>query len=311
MQAPSRRADVGAVPCLLLAAGRGERLRPVTDHFPKPLVPLLNVPLLRHLLVHIERSGIATEVMVNSYYRSDDVEAFVVGCASWYGLPLIHRRENTLTGPAGAMRAFLDRLDEVEHALVLSGDGVHDIDLRAMLDAHIARRALLTVAVKEVVDPGRFGVARLARDGRIVAFEEKPPLAADARAPVSAGIYCVSAELFRNLPPEPVLDFGADLIPMLADAGERVYGWRFGGYWNDVGKIADWLGATVAVLQGAVDLSWDERPVRPGLWLGEGATVAEGALVHGPVVVGAHACVHAGATVIGPVVLGQSSSVAG
>jgi NDP-sugar pyrophosphorylase family protein len=270
----------------------------LTDTVPKPLLPVANMPVIEHILHALARSG-WDHVYVNTHHLKDRLARYLAGCAT--GLDVVCRAEPRLTGPAGALHTFDGELARYRHALVLSGDGAHDIDLGGLVDDHVASGALLTVATKLIGDAGRYGVATIADDGRITAFVEKPYHDASVPAWVSCGVYCMDLSLMSEIPRGTVFDFGRHLIPALATRGALVRAFPVDGYWTDIGTVDELRRANLDAVRGLVYAS--VNPTR-GLSLGRDATIGSGVVLEGDVMIGPRTVVGDGAVLVGPVVAG-------
>jgi NDP-sugar pyrophosphorylase family protein len=297
--------SAGLSQCIILAAGEGRRLHPLTAMLPKPMVPVLNRPLLAYHLDAVRANGI-TDVLVNTHHAADRLRSGF-GDGSRYGVRITWRHEHRLTGPAGAMLAFADVL-RPGPLLVLSGDGLHDIDLSALILEHRERRARLSVALAVVEGAGRYGVASTDGDGRVLAFEEKPVWAKDRPGLVSCGVYCVDSSLLQRVPRNVEYDFGRHLIPALVAEGSHVHGFRHDGYWTDIGTIETFRQANLDAVAGRVKLpAWHGvtgngqlNPtvrIEGEVLVGPGTTVGAGALIAGPSVIGGGCVIGRGAGV--------------
>jgi NDP-sugar pyrophosphorylase family protein len=275
---------------VILAAGEGRRLWPLTARMPKPLMPVLNRPVFELLVDRLQPLGVTT-VFANVHHHADVLTARIVNPTP-SGIAICWRREECLTGPAGALLAFDDVLRGDQPILVQSGDVVHDVDLAAFVEAHRRSGADLSVVFRETTDAGRYGVGTIDDDGTVVAFAEKPPVPRDQSLPVSCGIYCVQPRLLAEFPRGCVFDFGADLIPHMVAGGRRVHAWVTGAYWNDIGSPAALLAANLDAATGVVD-------VRPPV----------GASMDGSVVVGVGVELGASATIAGPAVIGDGCRI--
>ena len=303
---------------VILAAGLGRRLEPFTRSLPKPLLPIVNRPVMEHIIRRLQSCGVET-ILSNLYHRPEEIRA-TFGDGSALGAHLSWKIEDRLSGPAGALLAFSEALAE-EDCLVVSGDACTDLDFACLIAQHRKRNAELMVVLKQVQDPGRFGVATLDGEGRIVDFVEKPPIPPEETGLVSCGIYCVSAACRRRIPPGSVYDFGADLIPAMAREGAAVHGFVTQDYWIDVGTPAMLRRANLDVLTGrcrlelpgveiAPDIRREDELAQPiptcwegPLLLGRAVEVGTGAELKGPVVVGDNVRIGANAYVSGSVLL--------
>jgi NDP-sugar pyrophosphorylase family protein len=221
------------VKALVLAAGEGTRLRPLTLDRPKPMVPIGGSPLLEHLLGLLRHHSIV-EVAVNLHYKPDAIVEYC-GDGTPFGVSITYSREPRLLGSAGAakrLQRFLDRT-----FVVLYGDVLTDADLGALVREHRRRHALATLLLHEVPDPTRHGIAELASDGRIVRFVEKPRPDAVFSRLANAGVYILEPSILSFVPPDEPCDFGQDVFPSLIQQGLPIYGQCLEGcYALDIGS---------------------------------------------------------------------------
>jgi mannose-1-phosphate guanylyltransferase len=285
----------------VMAAGLGTRLSPITDHLPKPLVPVANVPALELLLARLPAAGIE-EVAINLHHHGDALQA-VFGDGSRLGLRIHWSQEPTLLGTAGGAEPVRDFLREPgEPFLVLSGDGLHAIDLGALVERHRAARADGTLTVIEVEDPSRFGVCVLDDEGLIAEFQEKPSLAEARSRLASCGVYCFEPAVLDRLAPGRFTDWARDVLPAMMADGERLAAYRTDAYWSDIGTVGDLLRANLECVSGALGIG-----VATGI--DAHATIEETARIEGPVAIAAGATVGAGAHITGPVAIGAGATV--
>jgi mannose-1-phosphate guanylyltransferase len=285
----------------VMAAGLGTRLSPITDHVPKPLVPVANRPALEHLLARLPAAGIR-EVAINLHHHGDAVRA-AFGDGSRLGLEILWSDEPELLGTAGGAGPVAGFLREGgEPFLVLSGDGLHAIDLAALVRRHRAARADGTLTVLEIDDPSRFGVCVLDEDDLIVEFQEKPPLAEARSRFASCGVYCFEPAVLDRLPPGTFCDWARDVLPAMLADGDRLAAYRTDAYWSDIGTVADLLRANLDSVSGAIGLE-SAAGIDPS------AVVDPSAEVEGPVAIAAGARIGARARVIGPVAIGAGATI--
>jgi NDP-sugar pyrophosphorylase family protein len=221
-QSAAEPAEVNAasVRALVLAAGEGTRLRPLTLDRPKPMVPIGGRPILEHLLALLRHHDIV-DVAINLHYKSESITEFFGDGAAW-GVRILYSHESQLLGSAGAakrLERFLDRT-----FVVLYGDVLTDADLGALVREHHRRRALVTALLHEVPDPERQGIAELASDGRINRFVEKPTPDDVFSRLANAGVYVLEPAILSFVPPEEPFDFGRDLFPALIESDLPIYG---------------------------------------------------------------------------------------
>jgi mannose-1-phosphate guanylyltransferase len=285
----------------VMAAGLGTRLSPITDHVPKPLVPVANRPALEYLLARLPAAGVH-EVAINLHHHGDAVRA-AFGDGSRLGLEIFWSDEPELLGTAGGAGPVADFLREPgEPFLVLSGDGLHAIDLAALVARHRASRADGTLTVLEIDDPSRFGVCVLDEDDLIEGFQEKPSLAEARSRWASCGVYCFQPAVLDRLPPGQFFDWARNVLPAMLADGDRLAAYRTGAYWSDIGTVADLLRANLDCISGSNGLG-----VATGI--DPSAVVDASAEIEGPVVIGPAARVAARARIIGPVAIGAGATI--
>ena len=281
---------------IVLAGGEGTRLRPLTWRTPKPLVPLLNQPLVARLLQHLARHGF-DEITLALTRRTTVIEE-TLGDGAALGLHLDYAYEDTPLGSGGAIASIAERWPEGtrETFLVCNGDIVSDLDLTAMLGEHRARGAELSISLFEVDDPSPFGVADLVQggpeDGRIRRFVEKPKREEAPSRRINSGFWLFEPSLLADMDGSTFNRVEDNLFPLVASTGRSMFGFTHGPYWRDVGNAA-------ALLAANLDLARAEAPA--GVLRAEGVTVAPDARVEGPAVLGAGCEIGPGAVVQGSV----------
>jgi NDP-sugar pyrophosphorylase family protein len=286
----------------IMAAGLGTRLQPLTGRTAKPMVPILNRPVMEHLLRLLHRHGIR-EAAANLYYHPDKIRAHF-GDGEAFGVELRYNLEERLMGTAGGAAAFREFLSRGTF-VVVSGDGLTDIDLTAFLAAHHAAGGIATMAVKQVADPSLYGVVVHDVSGRVTGFQEKPPRD-EARSDLcNCGIYAFEPDIFRYVPEGAFVDWAKDVFPALLRDHVAFHAWRLEGYWNDVGNIQEYRRSNFDALLGRVEVEVPGDQVAPGVWVGEGSSVDASVRLEPPILIGAGCHVEAGAELIGPLIVGD------
>lgn len=212
----------------LLGAGVGSRLRPLTDHVPKCLVPVNGEPLLDIWLRLLRQCGV-TEVLLNTHHLAPVVRDFVRARAG--ATPVVTLfHEPVLLGSAGTVAANRAFVAGESSFFVIYADNLTDMDLGAMLEFHTNRRSPFTMGLFEAAEPSQCGIAELDQAGRVVEFVEKPAQPKGNLA--NAGLYLAGPSLFDHIPSKPYTDFGFDVLPGLVGT---MYGYRIPGYYSDLG----------------------------------------------------------------------------
>lgn len=294
---------------VVMAGGEGTRLRPMTANQPKPLLPVVNRPILEHVLRLLRRHGF-TETVVTVQFLASLVRNYFADGAE-LGMQLEYATEEAPLGTAGSVRNAADALRGGEPFLVISGDALTDIDLTDLVRFHRKTDALVTVALKAVPDPLEFGIVITGDDGQIERFLEKPSWGQVFSDTVNTGIYVMSPEVFESVPAGRSLDWAADVFPALLEQGAPLFGYVADGYWEDVGTIESYVKAQADVLTRQVEADIEGFELSPGIWVGEGAEVDPEAVLRGPLYIGDYAKVEAGAELREHTVLGSNVVVKG
>ncbi|MDI3281082.1 MAG: NDP-sugar synthase, partial [Bacillota bacterium] len=283
---------------VIMAGGEGTRLRPLSCDLPKPMVPLLNRPLLEHILLLLRRHGVR-EVALTLCYRPHLIEEYFGDGARW-GMKLRYFREEVPLGTAGSVRQAAEFLGE-ETFLVLSGDALTDFDLTAALRFHQQAGGVATLVLTRVQQPLEYGIVITDESGRIVRFLEKPGWSEVFSDTVNTGIYVLEPQVLSAVPADRPYDFSKDLFPRLLASGAPLMGWVAEGYWSDIGNLEEYRRGHEDALEGRVHLEtpWVLRRVQgeTEVWQEEGARVDPGAKLVGPVYLGRGTVVEAGAEV--------------
>ena len=288
---------------VVMAGGEGSRLRPMTANLPKPLLPVVNRPIMEHVLRLLRRHGF-DETVVTVQFLASLVRNFF-GDGDELGMALRYATEERPLGTAGSVKNAADAL-RGEPFVVISGDALTDIDLTDMVRFHRARGALATVALKSVPNPLEFGIVITDGDGRIDRFLEKPTWGQVFSDTVNTGIYVMEPEMLDHVADGEVVDWSSDVFPALLEAGAPLYGYVTDAYWEDVGTLESYLKAHADVLNRQVDVDVDGFEMAPGVWVCEGAEVDPDAVLKGPILVGNYAKVEAGVELREYTVLGSN-----
>ena len=291
---------------MVMAAGLGTRLRPLTDFLPKPMMPVANRPVLHHLLNLLHRHDV-NEVGVNLHVAPDTIKDYF-GDGSSLDMEIRWSYEPELLGTAGGTKKLEDYWGG-ETILITSGDGLHDIDVTALLGHHKRTGALATLAVKPVSDPSLYGVLILDRDTRVRGFQEKPGRDEARSDLANCGVYVIEPELLERIPAGTFMDFGQDLWPALVAAGEPIYAYTTMAYWNDVGDLDALRNGILDAVLGNVRIEIPGEEISPGVWAEDGCRLNANAQVDGPVVLGRNVVIEEGAQVRGPAVIGADCHV--
>ncbi|GAA3402567.1 sugar phosphate nucleotidyltransferase [Paenibacillus hodogayensis] len=257
---------------IIMAGGKGTRLRPLTCHIPKPMVPLLNRPCMEYIIDLLRKHGI-TQIGVTMQYMPEVIRNYF-GDGSDFGVELHYFEEESPLGTAGSVKnaaAFLD-----ERFLVISGDALTDFDLSRIVESHVRREALATVVLTRVERPLEYGVVMTDEAGRIVRFLEKPDWSEVFSDTVNTGIYVLEPEALQGIEEGKEQDFSNDLFPLMMKRGQPLYGYVSEGYWSDIGNMEQYRQAQFDMLDSRVEATIRGEERMPGIYVGRNVTLPSG-----------------------------------
>ncbi len=285
---------------MVLAAGLGTRLRPLTNEITKPMVPVLDRPVMAHILDLLDGHGFE-QVIANLHYFPDSIKQY-------FGERLTYRFEPELLGTAGGVRACADFFAD-EAFLVISGDALTDIDLSAFVARHREAGGVATLAVKKVSDTREYGVVLHDRDGRITGFQEKPSPEEALSDLGNCGIYIFEPTIFDYFPERPFVDWAQDVFPTLLENDIPFHIHEVREYWNDVGSLSELRQGTFDALRGELRLQVEGREVAPGVIVAGETIVPQSAEIDGSVWIGHDVEIGENVRLTGPLVLGDGARV--
>ncbi len=271
---------------MIMAAGVGSRLMPMTVDVPKPMIPMANRPLMENTVDILAKHGFK-EVIANLHYHGEIIQNYFAGGEAW-GLKMHYSPEDELMGTAGGVKKCSSFLDET--FVVISGDALTDIDLSNLLAEHRRLGALATIALKPIDEVEQFGVVVTNDDGRIARFQEKPQAHEALSRTANTGIYVFEPEIFNYIPDRQFYDFGKQLFPYLVQIDAPFYGVEIDDYWCDVGNINTYRQANADILSGKVRVKYagelKQMESQASLLIGEGAIIGRDVKMRGQVVIG-------------------------
>lgn len=277
----------------------GTRLRPLTDRLPKPMVPVMGVPLLERSIAELKRCGV-TEVILSTCYRSECIERYFSKKAADVKIRCICEEKPLGTG--GAVKNCEKYLDDT--FLVFNSDILCNIDLPALTEFHRRKQAAATIAASEVEDPSSYGVIEYRGDDSIVSFTEKPQRGKEKSHFINAGIYVLEPQVLDLIPAGRKVSIERDTFPLLLREGMRMCVYRGGGYWIDIGTPGKYMQVHRDIFRGACTVR--ENDFRSAkLYCAPDADISPSAKITGPVWLGKNVRIGADA-VVGPnVVIGD------
>jgi NDP-sugar pyrophosphorylase family protein len=291
---------------IILVGGQGTRLRPLTDHVPKNVVPLCNVPFLTYPIEQLKKAGVK-DVVFSVGYKPEAIRRIYQDGRRW-GVRIHYAIEKKPLGTAGAIKNA-ERFVTGHPVFVLNGDILSDLDLARLRAFHRKSRAVATLGLTRVEDPSAYGLVLLDRKGRVQKFQEKPAQEEMVTNVINAGIYLFEPEVFRYIPAGLPYSAERALFPNLLGVGAPLYGYVGQGYWQDIGTPRKYLTSHWDVLAGRFKVYAKLRKAREGVYWGRGVRCGRDVVVRGPAIVGDGCVLEDGARIQPFTVLGNRCRV--
>ena len=322
---------------MILAAGKGTRVRPITYTTPKPMIPILQKPVMEFLLELLRQHGF-DQIMVNVSHLAEEIESYFRD-GQRFGVEIGYSFEGSIDdngklvgkaiGSAGGMRKIQDFKTFFDDTfIVLCGDALIDLDLTAAVKWHREKGSIATIVTKSVPkeEVSSYGIVVTDDDGRVKEFQEKPAVEEAKSTNISTGIYIFEPEIFDHIPSNVEYDIGGDLFPKLVEMGAPFYAKAMDFEWVDIGKVPDYWRAIRGVLSGEiknvqipgnqvkegiytglnVSVNWDKVDITGPVYIGAMTKIEDGAKIVGPDYIGPSCCVCSGATVENSVIFEYS-----
>ncbi|MBN3871973.1 NDP-sugar synthase [Nostoc sp. JL33] len=304
---------------MILAAGKGTRVRPITYTIPKPMIPILQKPVMEFLLELLRRHGF-DQIMVNVSHLAEEIENYFRD-GQRFGVEIAYsfegkiddegKLEGEAIGSAGGMRRIQDFSPFFDDTfVVLCGDALIDLDLTAAVKWHKAKGAIATIITKPVPkeEVSSYGVVVTDEDGRVKAFQEKPSTEEALSTNINTGIYIFEPEVFNYIPSGVEYDIGGQLFPKLVEIKAPFYAIPMDFEWVDIGKVPDYWRAIRGVLLGEIkNVQIPGHEVAPGIYTGLNVAVNWDKVdITGPVYIGGMTRIEDGAKIVGPAMIGPN-----
>ncbi len=290
---------------VIMAGGEGSRLRPLTCDRPKPMVPVMNRPLMEYSVELLKEHGVRDIKVTLQYQPEQIIEHFGDGCK--FGVELHYFIEDHPLGTAGSVKNASSQLDET--FIVISGDALTDFNLTQAVEFHRLKGAAATLVLTAVNNPLEYGVVLIDDQGKIKRFLEKPGWSEVFSDTVNTGIYILEPEVLDLIPPGQDVDFSKDVFPRMLKQNLPLLGCVLDGFWCDIGDLREYCRAHRRVLQGKVKLNINAAELEQGIWAEKGVTVSPLARLTGPVYLGKGCSIEAGARIMEETVLGSYTLV--
>ncbi|MDZ8109274.1 MAG: NDP-sugar synthase [Nostoc sp. DedQUE12a] len=304
---------------MILAAGKGTRVRPITYTMPKPMMPILQKPVMEFLLELLRQHGF-DQILVNVSHLAEEIENYFRD-GQRFGVQIAYSFEGKIDddgklvgeaiGSAGGMRRIQDFSPFFDDTfVVLCGDALIDLDLTAAVKWHRAQGSIATIITKAVPkeEVSSYGVVVTDEDGRVKAFQEKPSTEEALSTNINTGIYIFEPEVFNYIPSGVEYDIGSQLFPKLVEIKAPFYAIPMDFEWVDIGKVPDYWRAIRGVLLGEIkNVQIPGHEVAPGIYTGLNVAVNWDKVdITGPVYIGGMTRIEDGAKIVGPAMIGPN-----
>lgn len=313
---------------MILGAGKGTRVQPITHEIPKPMIPLVRKPVMEYLIELLKKHGV-DEIVVNTSHLAPIIEDYFRD-GDQFGVSMAYSYEGYISsdgvvasqpvGSAGGMKKIQDFSGFFDETfIVLCGDAWIDLDITKALAIHREKRAIASVILKEVPadEVSKYGIVKLDEDCRITEFQEKPSPEQAVSNLASTGIYIFEPEIFDYIPSNVPYDIGGQLLPELARRHLPFIGINLPFQWLDIGNVQDVWTVTSKILNGEVtgfhlpgkelspgvraginlNVDFNQVNITPPVYIGGSTKIEPGATIVGPAVIGANCVVESGAIV--------------
>lgn len=286
---------------MILAAGVGSRLDPLTRNTPKPMVPIVNKPNIEHIVDLLARHDF-TEIVINLHYLGSQIKKHL-GDGSSHGVRIHYAEEDRLWGDAGSVKRAEEFFDDT--FLVIGGDDLGDFDLTRILRSHKEKKAICTIALSLVEDPSEYGIALVNERGRVTRFLEKPRGEVMFSNTANTGVYFLEPEALELVPRGTTYGFGKDLLPLLLERKLGLFGYLTSSYWRDIGNLKQYQQTHHDVLDGRINIKLQYQEAKKYVWMGKEVEIDPSAQIDYPVVIGNGSRIEAGAKLLEYSVLGE------
>lgn len=297
---------------IMMAGGKGTRLRPLTLVRPKPMIPLVNKPIIEYTIDMLKKSGFNDIIMTLNYMSTDIKKYFKDG--SEFDVDIRYSVEKWPLGTGGSVKKAEKYIDDT--FMVVSGDVLTDVDFKDIIRFHKEKGAIATMVLTEVEDPTHFGIAVMDKDNKITEYLEKPAPEDAFSNVANTGIYIFEPEIFDFFEgKDKEVDFSKDIFPEVIKQDAGIYGYVFNGYWNDIGRPETYLEATYDILDQKMEQNFYKTKMEESIgkigniWVGENVFIDKKARIEGPVVIGNNCTIEEGCKISRGSVIGDNVSI--
>jgi len=290
---------------IIMAGGEGVRMRPMTCSLPKPMIPVVDRPVMEHIINLLKKNDI-TQIAVTLHYMPHQIKNYFEDGKD-FGVELSYFIEDAPLGTAGSVKNCGDFIND--DFVIISGDALTDVNLTEAINFHKKNKALVTMVLKKVDIPVEYGVVITDSDGRVKGFIEKPIWGEVISDRANTGIYIMNSKVMDFCPLGANMDFSKDVFPLLLKKGLPVYGYEMKEYWCDIGDPAAYVRSNTDVLTGKVNVNIPGKQLTDGVWVGENTEIGENVQLESPCYIGTNCVISSGSRISANTVIGSGTFV--
>jgi len=288
---------------IIMAGGEGTRLRPLTCNRAKPMIPVINRPVIEHAIALLKRHEI-TDITISLFYLPENIQNYFGDGSDW-DVDISYSVEVSPLGTAGGVKQAMGNNDDT--FIILSGDGIIDFDITEILKYHREKKSPFTIILTRVNTPTEYGIVITKDNGRIDKFLEKPSWSEVFSDTANTGMYVIEPEIIAaHVPENTKFDFSMDLFPRLQKNKIPLYGYISEGYWCDVGNLVSYNDVHKDILEGLVNIDMPGKKIGNRVWVGKDVEIHPEAVIKGPVLLGDFVKIRKGAEIAEFSVIGDN-----
>lgn len=288
---------------VIMAGGEGTRLRPLTCNIPKPMVPIMNKPIMQHIIELLKKTNL-TDIAVTLQYMPEIIKSYF-GNGEQFGVSMRYYVEQLPLGTAGSVKNAQEFLDDT--FVVISGDALTDINLNEAIEFHKNKKSIATLVLTRVKVPLEYGVVVTENDGRISRFLEKPSWGEVFSDTVNTGIYILEPEILEMIKKDEVFDFSKHLFPYILKNKMPIYGYITDSYWCDIGDLKAYFQSHIDIFEKKVNIDIEGVRNEGKIWFGEDCEIHPESQINGPAVIGRNVKVKKGTIIDSFSVVGDNT----
>ena len=287
-----------------MAGGEGSRLRPLTCDLPKPMVPIMNKPVLEHTIHLLKQYGI-TEIGITLMYHPQLIKDYF-GNGKSLGVDITYFIEEIPLGTAGGIKSAQSFLDDT--FIVISGDSITNLNIAKALEFHKQKNSIATLVLTKVDVPLEYGVVLTNEEDIVTGFLEKPSWGEIFSDTVNTGTYILEPEILKHIEPNKNTDFSRNVFPSLLSS-RKMFGYIMSDYWCDIGDIRSYVKSHCDILDKKIDLDFDGIQIKENVWIGSGTIIESNAEINGPCIIGSNCKIGNGTLIDNYSIIGNNTII--